>query len=124
MNVKKLAIDSGLVNGSDTDTTYDDWEKEIELFAQKIIAARDAEWMAEPVAWIYDCYGYKGDNRSKSWMRDQIYDEYPTPNEDWERLVFDVGKFILTTPCKSRKSEPKKRSHPRQTQYTPLGYLP
>jgi len=52
MDIKKLAIESGLVGGNNKDVTYAEWEKELNLFAQKIREARDAEWMAEPVGYF------------------------------------------------------------------------
>ena len=50
MDIKKLAIDCGCSGIGD-----DDWQfsiKELELFAQKIIEARDKEWMAEPACCV------------------------------------------------------------------------
>lgn len=53
MDIKQIAIESGLVSGNDIEATYSDWEKELNLFAQKIRDARDAEWMAEPFGYYW-----------------------------------------------------------------------
>ena len=52
MDIKQIAIEAGLISGNDLEATYSDWEKELNLFAQKIIAARDAEWMAGLVGYV------------------------------------------------------------------------
>ena len=48
MDIKKLAEESGICIFKEGDIRGD--EGCLELFAQKIREARDAEWMAEPVA--------------------------------------------------------------------------
>ena len=52
MDIKQIAIEAKLIRGKDLETTYSDWEKELNIFAQKIIAAYNAEWIAEPVAYF------------------------------------------------------------------------
>jgi hypothetical protein len=51
MDIKQIAIESGLISGNDLEATYLDWEKELNLFAQKIREARDAEWVSQYNKW-------------------------------------------------------------------------
>jgi len=52
MDIKKLTEEFLIIHGEDSDGQYAVMQHDIELFAQKIIAARDAEWMADPGAWV------------------------------------------------------------------------
>jgi hypothetical protein len=57
MNIERIAEECNIFPSVNTDITLD----ELNLFAQKIREARDAEWMAEPVAYLYEdsCGKYK-----------------------------------------------------------------
>jgi len=69
MDIKKLAEECWTESIVDI---YDFYPSELELFAQKIIAARDAEWMAEPVGvW------HQGDTEEESdfFLGNQIDDD-------------------------------------------------
>ena len=56
MNILNLAKEHCRVIGIPEDKlstlTYEFKSEQLELFAQKIIAERDKEWMAEPVAYV------------------------------------------------------------------------
>jgi hypothetical protein len=76
MDIKKLAIESGLVSGNDLEATYSDWEKELNLFAEKLIAAYHAEWIAEPIGYV--C---KSENYTESLISDnaKLWGVYTIP---------------------------------------------
>ena len=52
MDITLLAKESGANETGGVFPEYTFSIRELELFAKKIIAARDAEWMKEPVAWL------------------------------------------------------------------------
>jgi len=60
MDIKQIADECGLIHMSGYVTVKYIGMEELELFAQKIKAARDAEWMAEPVGYVRKCEYYTG----------------------------------------------------------------
>ena len=63
-------------------------------------AGRDEAMLAmsklEPSAYQYDCYGFKGDARCRSWLRGELTDTLPESNSEW--VVENVIALIPQPP--------------------------